>query len=89
MKKDKTLDDLKLYLTDHKDDFLINCTRQKKTHHKKRINKKWLKRYGLENYQRINSFLLFPIVNKTIDHLMVEKMETYFDDFINIKDINV
>ena len=65
----------------------VTRSRQNKTHHKKRINKKWLKRYGITYYQVPDPFLTFAIVEKILDKYIPELMVEEFSKYADVKTI--
>ncbi len=59
---------------------------QVKKHKKKRINKKWLKRYGTKPVP-IYTVELFEKIEDILNLIMLEKIEKMTDEFIDLEKI--
>ncbi len=88
MTEQQILNDFKLHFNDNKDKLLTSNYSQIKIHRKKRINKKWLKIYGVEEYKRPTPEC-FEEISKVIDKIMEIKLPTYFDCFADIRDLRI
>lgn len=88
MTEEQMLNDFKLHFNDNKNKYLTSNYSQIKIHRKKRINKKWLKRYGVEEYKRVTPEC-FEEIGKVIDKIMEVKLPTYFDCFAGIRNLTI
>lgn len=88
MTEEQILNDFKQQFYDNKEKYLVSNYRQIKVHRKKRINKKWLKQYGLEEYKRPTPEC-FEEISKVIDKLMEMKIPAYFDNFADVRDLKI
>ncbi|MCE5220211.1 MAG: hypothetical protein LLF98_02790 [Clostridium sp.] len=88
MTEEQIIDNFKLLLNKNKDKYLISFYYQVKTHRKKRINKKWLKRYGVKEYKRASPEC-FEETSKVIEQLIKIKLPTYFDNFVDVRDLKI
>jgi len=86
MTEEQILNDFKLHFYENKNKYLTSNYQQLKIHRKKRINKKWLKKYGLKECKRPTSEC-FEEVSDVIDKLIKIKMLTYFDNFADINNL--
>jgi hypothetical protein len=86
--EEQIVNDFRQHFNDNKDKYLVSNYRQIKIHHKKRINKKWLKRYGVEEYKKVTPEC-FEEISKVIDKIFEIRMPAFFDDFADVRNLKI
>jgi hypothetical protein len=84
----KMLDDFRQEFIDNKDVYIKYKQVQVRKHKKKRINKKWLKRYGTRPVP-ICTLELFEKMEDLMDVGIQERLSGLFEKLVDIKDINL
>ena len=82
------LDDFRQESIDNKDVYIKYKQVQVRKHKKKRINKKWLKRYGTRPVP-VCTVELFEKMEDLMDVGVQERLSGLFEKFVDIKDINL
>lgn len=75
-------------ILDNKDLYIKYKQVQIKRHKKKRINKKWLKRYGTKPVP-VTTVELFEKIEEIMNVGIEEKTDKLIDGFVNIRDVNM
>lgn len=88
MSFNELVDDFRQEVLDNKDVYIKYKQVQIKRHKKKRINKKWLKRYGTKPVP-ICTLELFEKIEELVNIGIQEKVDKMFEGFADIRDIRI